>query len=35
MADTAYVLRRGQIVYSGLASTLQDTDLFSSYLGTG
>jgi branched-chain amino acid transport system ATP-binding protein len=35
MADTAYVLRRGQIVYSGAAAALQNTDVFSSYLGTG
>jgi branched-chain amino acid transport system ATP-binding protein len=34
MADTAYVLRRGEIVYSGPAATLQDGDVFTSYLGT-
>jgi len=27
-------LRRGQIVYSGSASALRDSDVFSSYLGT-
>ena len=35
MADTAYVLRRGEIVYLGPAATLRDSDLFTSYLGSG
>jgi len=34
MADTAYILRRGEIAYSGPATTLRDTDVFTSYLGT-
>jgi branched-chain amino acid transport system ATP-binding protein len=34
MATTAYVLRRGGIVYSGPAGELLDGDLFSRYLGT-
>jgi branched-chain amino acid transport system ATP-binding protein len=33
MATTAYVLRRGGIVYSGPARELLDGDLFSRYLG--
>jgi branched-chain amino acid transport system ATP-binding protein len=33
LATTAYVLRRGGIVYSGAASELLDGDLFSRYLG--
>jgi branched-chain amino acid transport system ATP-binding protein len=35
MADHAYVLRRGQIVFDGEPSTLLDGDLFERYLGTG
>jgi len=34
MADTAYVIRRGEVVYSGSAAELRDGDVFSSYLGT-
>ncbi|MCU1346706.1 MAG: branched-chain amino acid transporter ATPase [Acidimicrobiia bacterium] len=34
MAETAYVLRRGEIVYSGSSAELLDSDLFSTYLGT-
>jgi branched-chain amino acid transport system ATP-binding protein len=35
MADSAYVIRRGEVVYSGSAAALRDSDVFSSYLGTG
>ncbi len=34
MASTAYVLRKGSIVYSGPADQLVDTDVFSSYIGS-
>ena len=34
MATTAYVLRRGEVVYSGRASELMDGDLFSHYVGS-
>jgi branched-chain amino acid transport system ATP-binding protein len=34
MASTAYVLRRGEIVYSGSARQLLDGDLFSHYVGS-
>jgi branched-chain amino acid transport system ATP-binding protein len=34
MATTAYVLRRGEIAYSGSARGLLDSDLFSRYLGS-
>jgi branched-chain amino acid transport system ATP-binding protein len=33
MASTAYVLRKGSVVYSGAAEQLADTDVFSSYIG--
>ena len=33
MASTAYVLRKGAIVYSGPAGGLVDADVFSSYIG--
>lgn len=35
MATTAYVLRKGSVVYSGPADQLVDTDVFSSYIGAG
>ena len=35
MAETAYVLRRGQSVYEGAASDLLKGDLFGQYLGAG
>jgi branched-chain amino acid transport system ATP-binding protein len=35
MAETAYVLRRGEMVFSGTAKDLLKGDLFSQYLGTG
>ena len=35
MAETAYVLRRGETVYEGAASDLLKGDLFSQYLGAG
>jgi branched-chain amino acid transport system ATP-binding protein len=34
MSTTAYVMRRGQIVYHGRSAELLDTELFSRYLGT-
>lgn len=34
MAETAYVLRRGEMVYDGSAKELLKGDLFSQYLGT-
>ena len=34
MATTAYVLRRGEVVYSGSARELADGDLFSHYVGS-
>jgi branched-chain amino acid transport system ATP-binding protein len=34
LADTAYVLRRGRIVHSGPASTLNADDVFEHYTGT-
>ncbi len=34
MSSTAYVMRRGQITYSGSSSDLLDSELFSHYLGT-
>jgi branched-chain amino acid transport system ATP-binding protein len=34
LASTAYVLRQGEVVYSGSAQTLLDGDLFSHYAGT-
>ncbi len=34
MATTAYVLRRGEVVYSGNARELADGDLFSHYVGS-
>jgi branched-chain amino acid transport system ATP-binding protein len=34
LADTAYVLRRGEIAYSGSPAELLQGDLFSQYLGT-
>jgi branched-chain amino acid transport system ATP-binding protein len=33
MATSAYVLRRGEIAYSGTARQLLDGDLFSRYVG--
>jgi branched-chain amino acid transport system ATP-binding protein len=35
MAETAYVLRRGETVYQGTAGDLLKGDLFSQYLGAG
>jgi len=35
MATTAYVLRKGSVVYSGPADQLVDSDVFSSYIGAG
>ena len=35
MAETAYVLRRGETVYEGAAGDLLEGDLFSQYLGAG
>jgi branched-chain amino acid transport system ATP-binding protein len=35
MAETAYVLRRGETVYEGAAGELLKGDLFSQYLGAG
>ena len=35
MAETAYVLRRGEMVFQGAAEELLKGDLFSQYLGTG
>ena len=34
LATTAYVLRKGNIVYDGSAADLLDADLFARYLGT-
>lgn len=34
MAQTAYVLRRGEIAVSGTADELKDLDVFSEYMGT-
>jgi branched-chain amino acid transport system ATP-binding protein len=34
MSTTAYVMRRGEIVYSGPSAQLLDSELFSRYLGT-
>ena len=34
MADHAYVLRRGGIVFDGAPSALLESDLFDQYLGT-
>lgn len=34
MAEQAYILRRGSIVYSGTAAELADGDMFERYLGT-
>jgi len=34
MAETAYVLRRGELIYEGSAKQLLEGDLFSQYLGT-
>jgi branched-chain amino acid transport system ATP-binding protein len=34
MATTAYVMRRGNIVYSGEPAALRDGNLFRHYLGT-
>jgi branched-chain amino acid transport system ATP-binding protein len=34
MASTAYVMRRGEIVYGGPAGELLDSDIFERYLGT-
>ena len=34
MATTAYVLRRGEVVYAGSARELADGDLFSHYVGS-
>ena len=33
LATTAYVLRRGEIVYSGSSADLLDDDIFERYLG--
>jgi ABC-type branched-subunit amino acid transport system ATPase component len=33
MATTAYVLRQGEITYTGAADALLDRGLFSQYLG--
>jgi branched-chain amino acid transport system ATP-binding protein len=35
MADRAYVMRRGQVVFSGSSAELRDTDVFSHYLASG
>jgi branched-chain amino acid transport system ATP-binding protein len=35
MASTAYVLRKGSVVYSGPAGDLVGTDVFSNYIGAG
>jgi branched-chain amino acid transport system ATP-binding protein len=35
IASTAYVLRRGELVYQGTAKELLDSDLFARYVGTG
>ncbi|MFE1795891.1 ABC transporter ATP-binding protein [Streptomyces sp. NPDC059517] len=35
VADTAYVLRRGRIAYSGDAATLLDGNMFEQYIGEG
>jgi len=35
IASTAYVLRRGEIVYEGTAKQLVDSDVFSRYVGSG
>jgi branched-chain amino acid transport system ATP-binding protein len=35
IASTAYVLRRGELVYQGTAKELLDSDLFGRYVGTG
>jgi branched-chain amino acid transport system ATP-binding protein len=35
LAQTAYILRRGKIVYSGPAAELRGTDIFSHYVDGG
>lgn len=35
MADTAYVMRRGQMAFSGSAAELREGDVFAHYLGDG
>jgi ABC-type branched-subunit amino acid transport system ATPase component len=35
MASTAYILRHGEIAFSGSAEELRNQDVFAEYLGTG
>ena len=35
MAETAYVMRRGEIAFSGTAAELREGDVFAHYLGGG
>lgn len=35
MAETAYVMRRGEIAFSGTAAELREGDVVADYLGDG